>query len=61
VEPLEGLGMMPPSQLSKMVVGKALRCVPYPLLGENTLVLSDSMTLAPDENGKLSLMFRCAL
>lgn len=50
--------MMPASQLSRMVVGKALRCVPYPLLGENTLVLSDSLTLAPDDDGNLALMFR---
>jgi hypothetical protein len=60
VEPLEGLGMMPPSQLSRVVVSKALRCVPYPLLGENTLVLSDSLILSPDEDGNLSLMFRHA-
>lgn len=42
------------------MVGKSLRTVPYPLLGENTLVLSDSMVLAKDENGQLALMFRWA-
>ena len=35
--------------------------MPYPLLGENTLVLSDSMVLAKDEKGTLALMFRCVL
>ena len=41
------------------VVSKALRTVPYPLLGENTFVLSDVVILAPDEDGKLALMVRC--
>jgi len=42
----------------QLVVSKAVRTVPYPLLGENTLVLSDSLVLAKDENGALALMFR---
>ena len=42
----------------QLVVTKAIRTVPYPLLGENTLVLSDSMVLAKDEKGQLALMFR---
>ena len=58
VEPLEGLEMLPVSQLSRLVASKALRTVPYPLLGENTLCIADSMVLAPDENGKLALLFR---
>lgn len=41
-------------------MSKAVRTVPYPLLGENTLVLSDSLVLAKDENGDLALMFRSA-
>ena len=53
--------MMGPSALSTQVVNRALRTVPYPLLGENTLVLSDSCILAPDDEGNLSLMFRQAL
>lgn len=61
VEPLEGLEMLPVSQLSRLVASKALRTVPYPLLGENTLCIADSMCLAPDEDGKLALLFRCAL
>ena len=52
--------MLPPSALSRLVASKALRTVPYPLLGENTLVLSDSCCLAPDDSGRLSLLFRCA-
>ena len=58
VEPLEGLEMLPVSQLSRLVASKALRTVPYPLLGENTLCIADSMVLAPDEDGKLALLFR---
>ena len=50
--------MMGPSALSRAVVHRALRTVPYPLLGENTLVLSDSCILAPDDQGDLCLMFR---
>ncbi len=60
VEPLEGLEMLPPAQLSRLVAAKALRTVPYPLLGENTLVISDSVILAPDDTGQLALMVRCA-
>ncbi|KAK9805912.1 hypothetical protein WJX73_004138 [Symbiochloris irregularis] len=58
VEPLQGLEMMLPSELSLTVVTKSLRTVPYPLLGENTLVVSDCLILAPDERGRLALMFR---
>lgn len=32
--------------------------VPYPLLGENTLVISDSLVLSPGENGKPQLQVR---
>ena len=31
VEPQEGLEMMPPVTLSRLVVGKAMRTVPYPV------------------------------
>lgn len=50
--------MLPVSHLSRLVASKALRTVPYPLLGENTLCIADSMCLAPDEDGKLALLFR---
>ena len=52
--------MLPVAQLSRLVASKALRTVPYPLLGENTLCIADSMCLAPDEDGKLALLFRYA-
>lgn len=39
--------MLVPSQLSQLVVNRARKTVPYPLLGENTLVLSDVLTVAP--------------
>lgn len=42
----------------QVVVSKAVQTVPYPLLGENTLVISDSMVLSRDENNNLALMFR---
>lgn len=32
--------------------------VPYPLLGENTLVISDSLVLAPGVNGNPRLQVR---
>lgn len=32
--------------------------VPYPLLGENTLVISDSLVLSPGEDGKPRLQVR---
>ena len=31
MEPQEGLEMMPPVTLSRLVVGKAMRTVPYPV------------------------------
>lgn len=46
--------------IMQLVVSRAIQTVPYPLLGENTLVLSDSMVLAKDEKGNLALMFRSA-
>ena len=36
----------------------SLRTVPYPLLRENTFVLSDSLTLSPLPSGNLGLSFR---
>jgi len=58
VEPQDGLRMLPPSALSRAVVGRSLRCVPYPLLGENTLVLSDSLVLGTDRSGQAALLVR---
>lgn len=41
----------------QIVVSRSKRAVPYPILGENTLVLSESACLT-EENGELALMFR---
>lgn len=38
VEPQADLPPLPQEELSKVVVTRAKRTVPYPLLGENTLV-----------------------
>ena len=44
--------------MSKLVVNRANRTVPYPLLGENTLVLSDVLCVAPNEDGQPVLYCR---
>lgn len=49
-----------PSELSQLVVSRAKRSVPYPLLGDNTLVLSDVLCLAPNKRGQLCLTCRVA-
>lgn len=41
----------------QVVVSRSKRAVPYPILGENTFVLSESMVLTEDD-GELALMFR---
>ena len=46
------------AELSKLVVSRSKKTVPYPLLGENTLVLSDSICVGPNEHGKLCLFCR---
>lgn len=43
-----GLPNLPPPEMSELVVNRAKRTVPYPMLGENTLVLSDAMCLSGD-------------
>ena len=58
VEPQAGLATLPPAALSRAVVGRAARCVPYPLLGENTLCLSDSLCLSRTRGGQVALMVR---
>lgn len=42
---------------AQVVVSRSKRAVPYPILGENTFVLSESMVLTEDD-GQLALMFR---
>jgi hypothetical protein len=60
VVPQEGLPLLTPSELSQLVVNRAKRTVPYPLLGENTLVLSDLLCVCPNERGQPCLMARTA-
>lgn len=55
-ELLRALGVHAESSLLPLC--RALRTVPYPLLGENTLVLSDSLCVAPNREGQLCLMAR---
>jgi hypothetical protein len=42
VEPQADLEPLPQPELSKLVVHRAKRTVPYPILGENTLVSRSS-------------------
>ncbi|KAL4517172.1 hypothetical protein Ndes2437B_g06780 [Nannochloris sp. 'desiccata'] len=58
VERQESLPNVHPIQLSRIVVNRAKRTVPYPLLGENTLVLSDVLCISPNEDGELVLCCR---
>lgn len=58
VERQESLPNVHPLQLSRIVVNRAKRTVPYPLLGENTLVLSDVLCVSPNEDGELVLYCR---
>jgi hypothetical protein len=58
VERQESLPNVHPLQLSRIVVNRAKRTVPYPILGENTLVLSDVLCISPNEDGELVLYCR---
>jgi hypothetical protein len=58
VLPQKDMPKLLPSQLSQLVVNRAKRTVPYPLLGENTLVLSDVLCVAPNARGQLCLHCR---
>lgn len=60
VVPQPGLPPLAPSALSRLVVNRAKRTVPYPLLGDNTLVLSDTMCVHEDDQGRLCLTVRVA-
>lgn len=57
IEPQPELPMLPQDELSQVVVSRSKRTVPYPILGENTLVLSETMVLT-EYDGELTLMFR---
>ena len=58
VEPQKELPRLIPNQVSQLIVSRAKKTVPYPLLGENTLVLSDVMTVEPGPDGNLILSCR---
>ncbi|KDD76315.1 inward potassium channel rectifier, partial [Helicosporidium sp. ATCC 50920] len=58
--PQEGLPPLPPAPLSQLVVSRAKRTVPYPLLGDNTLALADSLVLYRGSDGGLRLAARAA-
>lgn len=45
-------------ELSTLIVNRSKRTVPYPLLGENTLVLSDVLCISPNSSGSLCLFCR---
>ena len=57
IQPQTGLKMLPPGPSSRKIVSTVPKSVPYPVLQENTLVLSNFLVVAK-RNGKLSLMFR---
>ena len=57
IQPQTGLKMLPPGASSRKIVSAIPKSVPYPVLQENTLVLSNYVVVGK-RNGKLSLMFR---
>ncbi len=59
IQPQTGLKMLPPGASSRKIVSAIPKSVPYPVLQENTLVLSNYLVVGK-RNGKLSLMFRRA-
>lgn len=58
IDPQKDMPKLAMPDLSALVVNRAKRTVPYPLLGENTLVLSDVLCIAPNEDGLLCLYCR---
>jgi hypothetical protein len=59
IEPQLGvMELLKPAQLSRKVLAPPRGTVPYPLLNENTLVLSDQMTLLRRRGGRLELSAR---
>ena len=52
--------MLPPGPSSRKIVSATPKSVPYPVLQENTLVLSNFLVVGK-RNGKLSLMFRSVM
>eukprot|EP00879_Flechtneria_rotunda_P009517 GHRR01009961.1.p1 GENE.GHRR01009961.1~~GHRR01009961.1.p1 ORF type:complete len:908 (+),score=299.94 GHRR01009961.1:108-2726(+) len=52
IEPQLGLGLMPPHHVSRAVVCGGARRVPWPRLGENTLLLADELVLTQAPGGR---------
>eukprot|EP00879_Flechtneria_rotunda_P033714 GHRR01037419.1.p1 GENE.GHRR01037419.1~~GHRR01037419.1.p1 ORF type:complete len:132 (-),score=25.95 GHRR01037419.1:177-572(-) len=60
IEPQLGLGLMPPHHVSRAVVCGGARRVPWPRLGENTLLLADELVLTQAPGGRWFVAVRCA-
>lgn len=58
IEPQKNIPNLSKLELSSLIVNRAKKTVPYPLLGENTLVLSDVLCVAPNKEGTLCLYCR---
>ena len=56
---MDGLeGYKTQEEMCMKVLRPDITTVPYPLLGENTLVISDSLVLSPGPDGKPRLQVR---
>lgn len=51
---------MPPQRLSRAVVLGGARRVPWPRLGENTLLLADELVVTQAADGRWFVAVRCA-
>lgn len=58
IEPQKDIPEISKDELSTLIVNRSKKTVPYPLLGENTLVLSDVLCVSPNESGSLCLCCR---
>ena len=58
-QPMDGLELYKTQEERCMkVLRPDITTVPYPLLGENTLVISDTLVLSPGQDGKPRLQVR---
>jgi len=58
IQPQKDMPEISKEELSTLIVNRSKKTVPYPLLGENTLVLSDVLCVSPNESGTLCLYCR---
>lgn len=58
IEPQKDIPEITKEELSSLIVNRSKRTVPYPLLGENTLTLSDVLCISPNSRGALCLYCR---